>query len=134
MSNKTDKGYISHPPTGEQLERIKAACATTRLESVDAENLLKELGYQFRVVPAPDNQFITVPEVKSSRRDWRPLHLAWNAIKQNLRDHGVRVGNPTVMLKFEDVASRLAWENRRPELEDLSTGRYPFYWESDPNA
>ena len=129
-----DKGYISHPPTGEQLERIKQACATTKANSADAENLLKELGYQFRTVPDGDNPYVGIPEVKSTRRDWRPIHTAWNGLKQNLRDHGVAIGNPTVALRFEDAVSRLAWENRRQDLEDLSTGRYPFYWETDHNA
>ena len=131
---ESTKRAIGKPPTPEQTERIKQACATTRLETADAENLLRELGYEFRTIPDGDNPYVGIPEVKSKRRDWRPIHTAWNGLKQNLRDHGVKVGNPVVMLRYEDAVSRLAWENRRQDLEDLSQGRYPFYWETDHNA
>ena len=134
MQAETTKRAIGKPPTAEETERIRLACATTKAETLDAENLLKELGYQFRTVPADDNPYVGVPEVKSTRRDWRPIHESWNGLKQRLRDHGVAIGNPTVALRFEDAVSRLAWENRRQDLEDLSTGRYPFYWETDHNA
>ena len=130
MSNKTDKGYISRPPTKEQTERIKAACATTRMESADCENLLASLGYAFRTVNAAGNNHQTVAQVKSTRRDWRPVAAAWGAIKQQLRNHGVNTNDPAIMFQFENAVERLCWENRVDGVEDLSVGRYPFYWEA----
>ena len=121
MANKTDKGYISHPPTGEQLERIKAACATTRLESEDRENLLKRT-YQFRTAG-------TTPQVRSSARGWRSISKAWGAIVATLRQRGVDVSDPVVMFGFQNTIERLCFENQT-DAEDLdSGGRYPYYWE-----
>jgi hypothetical protein len=128
MSNKTEKGYISHPPTQAQQERIRAACATTRQESADCENLLASLGYAFRTVNAAGNSHQTVAQVKSTRRDWRPVAAAWGAIKQQLRNHGVNTNDPAIMFQFENAVERLCWENRL-DIEDLSAGRYQFYWE-----
>ena len=128
MDSKNEKGWVSHPPTAEQTERIKAACATTQAKSVDAENLLKSLGYSFRTVNAAGNGYQTVAQVKSKRRDWRPVAAAWDAIKQQLRLHGIRVSDPATMFKFETVIERLCWANR-VDTEDLNAGRYPYYWE-----
>lgn len=131
MHSESTKGYISRPPTAEQTARIKAACATTRQESADCENFLASLGYAFRTVNAAGNSHQTVAQVKSTRRDWRPVAAAWNGIKQNLRNHGVNVNDPVTMFKFENAVERLAWENQVDGVEDLSTGRYPFYWEGE---
>ena len=131
MSNVTEKGYISRPPTREQTERIKAACASTRMESADCEILLASLGYAFRTVNAAGNSHQTVAQVKSTRRDWRPVAAAGGAIKQQLRNRGVNTNDPVTMFKFENAVERLAWENQVDGVEDLSTGRYPFYWEGE---
>ena len=130
MSNKTDKGYISHPPTGEQLERIKAACATTRTNSADIENLLNEIGYRFRTVRAAGNPNQSVAQIKSSARNWRSVSCARLAIKAALKAHGAPVNDPVFMFGVENVIERLAWENQELDAEDLDAGgRYPFYWE-----
>ena len=126
MSNKTEKGWVSHPPTAEQTARIRAACATTRTNSTECENLLREIGYEFRTVAGATG---TVAQVKSRRRGWRSVASARDAIKQALRLHGVNVSNPVVMFQFENVIERLAWENQDTDIDDLDTGRYPYYWE-----
>lgn len=128
MHSESTKVATRRPPTAEQQERIKAACATTRMESADCENLLASLGYAFRTVNAAGNSHQTVAQVKSTRRDWRPVAAAWGAIKQNLRAHGVNVNDPVTMFGFENAVERLCWENRL-DIEDVSEGRYPFYWE-----
>ena len=129
MHSESTKVATRRPPTAEQQERIKAACATTRMESADCENMLASLGYAFRTVNAAGNSHQTVAQVKSTRRDWRPVAAAWGAIKQQLRNRGVNVNDPVTMFQFENAVERLCWENRL-DIEDVSTGRYPFYWES----
>ena len=128
MSNKTDKGYISRPPTPEQTERIRLACATTRTNSADCENLLRELGYEFRTVAGATG---TVAQIKSRRRGWRSVASARLAIKAALKLHGVNVSDPVTMFRFENVIERLCWENQELDVDDLDTGRYPFYWEAE---
>ena len=127
MSNKTDKGYISRPPTAEQTERIRLACATTRTNSADIENLLASIGYQFRTVAGATG---TVAQVKSRARNWRSVASARLSIKAALKAHGAPVSNPVYMLQVEGVIERLAWSNQELDAEDFDTGkRYPFYWE-----
>ena len=122
MSNKTEKTWVSHPPTPEQTERIRLACATTRLESEDRENLLRKT-YQFRTAG-------TTPQVRSSARGWRSISKAWGAIVATLRQRGVDVSDPVVMFGFQNTIERLCFENQT-DAEDLdsTTERYPFYWE-----
>ena len=127
MSNKTDKGWVSHPPTPEQTERIKAACATTRLESEDRENLLRRT-YQFRTVRGATG---TVAQIKSRRRGWRSVASARVAIKAALKLHGVNVSNPVTMFAYENAIERLCWENQELDVTDLDTGRFPYYWEAE---
>ena len=131
MSNQNNKGYISHPPTGEQLERIKAACATTRTNSADIENLLNEIGYRFRTVRAAGNPNQSVAQIKSKARNWRSVSSARLAIKATLKAHGVDVSNPVTMFAYENAIERLCWENQELDVDDLDTGRYPFYWEAE---
>lgn len=129
MQSESTKVATRRPPTREQTERIKAACASTRIESADCEILLASLGYAFRTVNSAGNNHQTVAQVKSTRRDWRPVAAAWGAIKQNLRAHGVNTNDPAIMFQFENAVERLCWENRL-DIEDVNEGRYPFYWES----
>jgi hypothetical protein len=128
-SNQTEKGYVSHPPTQVQQERIKAACATTRQESVDAENLLRESGYSFRTVAAATG---TVSQVRHRLRSWRNLDsVMWHAIRRQLRMRGVDTSNPVTMMRFHETAARLAWENQVEADEWNAPTRYPYYWESE---
>ncbi len=128
MDSKTEKTWVSRPPTPEQTERIKAACATTRTNSADCENLLKELGYQFRTVRGATG---TVAQIKSRRRGWRSVASARVAIKAALKLHGVNVSNPVTMFAYENAIERLCWENQELDVDDLDTGRFLYYWESE---
>ncbi len=131
MNSKTDKTWVSRPPTPEQTERIRLACATTRLESEDRETILRELGYSFRTVAGAGNPNQTVAQIKSRRRGWRSVASARLAIRAALKLHGVNVSDPVTMFGFEGTIERLCWENQATDIEDLDNGRYPFYWESD---
>ena len=53
------------------------------------------------------------------------------AIKAALKLHGVNVSDPVTMFRFENAIERLCWENQELDVDDLDTGRYPFYWESE---
>ena len=128
MSNKNDKGWVSHPPTAEQTERIRLACATTRTNSADIENLLASIGYQFRTVAGATG---TVAQVKSRARNWRSVASARLSIKASLKAHGAPVSNPVYMLQVEGVIERLAWSNQELDADDWDSGRFPYYWESD---
>ena len=132
MDSKTEKRWVSHPPTPEQTERIKAACATTRTNSADIENLLNEIGYRFRTVRAAGNPNQSVAQIKSKARNWRSVSKARLAIKAALKAHGAPVSNPVYMFQVENVIERLAWSNQELDAEDLDAGgRYPYYWEAE---
>ena len=121
-----NKGYISRPPTPEQTERIRLACATTRLESEDRETILREIGYEFRTV-AGSTGFVA--QVKSRRRGWRSVASARVAIKAALKLHGVNVSDPVTMFGFEGTIERLCWANQETDIDDWDSGRFPYYWE-----